>query len=441
MVSAIRSRLAKPTYMSNVAQLKPRIKSDLVITTRPSGGFSIGRSQPPKVDKQYKPLEGITSHQDFFGAKIQEQDKENPNYYITTSGIRIKPITRISIESRQPEYQPDPATLEKIALDFEKAGNQEMADKFGDRYALELLSGRHFVQNSDRLVQIGDDLAVPPLGLSDTSNCHKSPPWERKKTSKRGSKGITTKQKHLVVDAGYLLEKKYGKNNLSFLTATLPAFCDRSELDLICLHWSDLIRKFIQELGRLLERRGYPVEMVWTTEIQEDRYLETGDVCPHLHLVMIGKKHRYQKNYAIHFSEVRSLWERMLGNLLDRPVTCKAGTRVERPRKSLCAELGKYMSKGGKIIKQIIQDGKAHLLPSNYGGASKILRQEVKTKTKKLTGNDALKFVDNLEAMKQLGLLFYKPIIIYAPNLGRDITVGFVGWIKDREIVSEFLAA
>lgn len=418
MVSAIASRYKKPSYMSNVTYLKPRIKSDFVVKERPSGGFSIGRSQPPKVDKHYKPLEGISSHQTFYGA------------------------TKVSIAARQPDWlEADPARLERISLDFEKAGELEKAEFFADRYAYELFNSSKPLENLDHLVIDGDDLDVPPLGLSDATNCHKLPPLNRKKPVKRGSKGISTKQKHNVVESGYLLEKRYGKNNLSFLTATLPAFCDRSELDLICLHWSDLIRKFIQELGRLLEKRGYPVEMVWTTEIQEDRYLETGDVCPHLHLVMIGKKHRYQKDYAIHFSEVRSLWERILGNLLDRPVTCNAGTRVERPRKSLCAELGKYMSKGGKVIKQIIADGKGHLLPSNYGGCSDVLRAEIKAKTKVLRGAEALRFVDNLEAMKEAGLLFYKPIIIYAPNLGKDITVGFVGWIKEREIVSEFLAA
>lgn len=427
--------------MSNLAQFPIRSRSNLIVKRYPDGSFTTGRSQPPKIDSQYQPLQGITSSKDFFGAKIEKQDPDNPNYYITTSGIRIKPITRISIKSRQPEYAPNPDNLERISLDFEKAGNQEMANYFADRYASEIFSGRHQIENGDRLVVDGDDLAVHPLGLSDAINCHKGGRKRGQKTAKRGSKGITTRGRRLVSNACYLLEDKYGKDCLSFLTATLPAFSNSDDLKLICANWSDLIRKFIQELGRILKRRGFPTSMVWVTEIQEDRYRDSGVVAPHLHLTMVGKKHRYAKQWAISKGEVRSLWERILGNLLDRPVTCQAATRVERPRKSLKAEMGKYMSKGGEVIKEIIDAGKANDLPSSYAGCSNNLRKAIQSRMVVLRGHEAENFIDNLENMKEAGLLFYKPIIIYAPNLGRDITVGFCGWIKEKEIVNQFLAA
>jgi hypothetical protein len=279
------------------------------------------------------------------------------------------------------------------------------------------------------------------MGLSDAIICHKGGRKKGQKAKKRGSKGITTKQRHNVIESCYLLERDYGRHCLSFLTATLPAFCDRLELDIICANWSSLIRKFIQELKRELDRLGYPTDMVWVTEIQEDRYQNTGVVAPHLHLISVGKKHRYAKNWAISKAKVRSLWETQLSNLLGRPVTCEAATRVERPRKSLKAEMGKYMSKGGKMIKQIIEDGNGDQLPKNYGGCSDSLREQIKAETKILRGIEALRFIDNLETMKEAGLLFYKPVIIYASNLGREITVGFVGWIKNIEVVSQFLAA
>jgi hypothetical protein len=417
MVSAIASRLAKPIYMENVTQLPVRSRSNLIVKRYPDGSFTTGRSQPPKVDKHYKPLEGIASHTTFYGA------------------------TKVSIPARQPERDSDPVTLEKIALDFEKAGNQEMANYFGDRYASEILSGRHFVQNSDRLVEIGDDLAVPPLGLSDTTICHNGFAQGKKKAAKRGSKGITTHGKRRVRCACALLEMKYSRKCLSFLTATLPAFADSNELKLICTNWADLIRKFIQELKRMLEGRGFPASMVWVTEIQEDRYQNSGEVAPHLHLVMVGKLHRFAKNWAIAKGEVRSLWERMLSNLLGRPVTCLAATRVECPRKSLQGEFSSYLSKGGKMIEQIVKDGKADQLPSSYWGCSDNLKKAIDARTEILKGKEAEDFIDSLEDMKQAGLLFYKPIIIYAKNLGKEITVGFVGWIKEPEIVTQFLAA
>jgi hypothetical protein len=406
--------------MENVTQFPIRSRSNLIVKRYPDGSFTTGRSQPAKVDKHYKPLEGISSHQTFYGA------------------------TKVSIAARQPEYQPDPSKLERIALDYEKAGNQEMADFFSDRYASEILSGRYALENGDRLIVDGDDLELGDdtfMGLSDATNCHKSTSKNRKKSAKRGSKGITTHGRRLVSNACYLLEDKYGKDCLSFLTATLPAFANLADLQLICANWSDLIRKFVQELKRILERRGFPSTMVWVTEIQEDRYRDSGVVAPHLHLTMVGKKHRYSKQWAISKGEVRALWERLLGNLLDRPVTCQAATRVERPRKSLKAEMGKYMSKGGEVIKEIIDAGKGDDLPSAYCGCSDNLKKAIASRMIVLRGSEAEKFIDNLESMKEAGLLFYKPIIIYAANLGKEITVGFVGWIKEKEVVSQFLAA
>lgn len=403
--------------MASVAKFPHRLKSNLIVKRYPDGSFTTGRSQPLKIDKHYQPLEGIASHKTFYGA------------------------TKVSVPARQPEYEPDPSKLERIALDYEKAGNQEMSDYFSNRYAQEVLSGRNELENGDRLMVDGDDLAVSPLGLSDAINSHKGGRKKGKIAAKRGSRGITTHGRRLVSNACYLLEDKYGKDCLSFLTATLPAFANLADLQLICANWSDLIRKFTQELKRILERRGFPTSMVWVTEIQEDRYRDSGVVAPHLHLTMIGKKHRYSKGWAISKGEVRSLWERLLGNLLDRPVTCQAATRVERPRKSLKAEMGKYMSKGGKVITEIIQNGQGSDLPSSYYGCTQNLKMAIASRMIVLRGNEAKKFIDNLENMKQAGLLSYKPIIIYASNLGKEITVGFVGWIKEKEIVSQFLAA
>lgn len=403
--------------MENVAYLKKSNRSNLIVKRYPDGTFTTGLSQPPKVDKHYKPLEGISSHQTFYGA------------------------TKVSISARQPKYHPDPANLERIALDYQKAGNQEMANYFADRYASEILSGKYHIENGDSLVEIGDDLAVPPLGLSDATICHKSPPQNSKKSAKRGSKGITAYGRRRVRCACALLEQKYTKKCLSFLTATLPAFSNVHEFRLICENWSYLVRAFVQELKRILVRRGYPVSMVWVTEIQEDRYRNSGEVAPHLHLIMIGKKTCFDKQWAIAKGEVRSLWERLLENLLDRPVTCQAATRVERPRKSLQGEFSSYLSKGGKMIEQIVKDGKGDDLPSNYSGCTDNLKKAIDDRTQRLTGEEAEKFIDNLENMKQAGLLFYKPIIIYARNLGKDITVGYVGWEKESEMVSQFLAA
>ena len=412
MEVAIRNR----TYMSNLTQLhKQNQKGFWKARIYPSGDFTIGKNQPPKVDNQYQPLEGISSHQTFYGA------------------------TKVSIPARQPEYNPDPANLERIALDFEQAGDQDMAKFFADRYASEILSGRHDVQNCDHLVSNEDDLSIDPLGLSDAINSRITAPRSVKKRAKRGSKGITAYNKRMVKSCSFLLERDHTKNCLSFLTATLPAFPTATDLEIICANWSDLVKRMVEELRRLLKRRGYCADMVYITEIQEERYENTGQVAPHLHLVMVGKKHRWQKGYAISKLEVRLIWERLLGNVLGRKITCIAATRVERPKKSLQGELGSYLSKGGKMIAKIIEDGKGDLLPSSYVGANLELKNAVKAEIKVLTGIDAQNFVDSLTDLRNSELVYFKPIMWELPNSDRKIAVGFVGWVREIEIVCQFL--
>ena len=412
LVVAIRNR----PYMSNLAYLhKQNQKGFWKAKIYPSGDFTIGKNQPPKVDSQYQPLEGIASHKTFYGA------------------------TKVSIPARQLERDVDPANLERIALDYEQAGNHEKAAYFGDRYASEILSGKHAIASGEHLTVDGDDFGSAHMGLSDAINSHRLPPRVVQKRAKRGTRGITAYNKRMVKSCCFLLERDHSKNCLSFLTATLPAFASPSDLKLICSSWSELIRQMVQELRRLLARRGYCTDMVYITEIQEDRYANSGEVAPHLHLVMVGKKSRWQKGYAISKLEVRLIWERLLSNILGRKITCIAATRVERPKKSLQGELGSYLSKGGKMIEQIIKDGHGDQLPSSYVGANLDLKNAVKAEIKVLTGIEAQEFVDSLTDMRDAGLVYFKPIMWQIPASDRDIAIGFVGWVRKVEIVCQFL--
>jgi len=394
---------------------KHRQKGFWKVKQSPNGDFTIGKDQPLKLIDSYKPLEGISSHETFYGA------------------------TKISIRDRSSILDLKPTALKKISLAYEQAGNQELADRFGDRYAQEVLSGRHDLGNHDNLVIDGDDFGSLHLGLSDAINSHKPKKHPLKNRINRGQGGITSYGKRMVKNCCYLLERDHGKNCLSFLTATLPAFATDAELKLICSIWSELTRQFVQELRRMVQRGGYCDDMVYITEIQEDRYSNRGEIAPHLHLVMVGKKRWYDKGYAIDKLEVRSLWERLLSNFLNRPVTCQAATRVERPKKSLQGELGSYLSKGCKMIKQIITDGNGDRLPSSYWGASQNLKKQVKSETVVLTGKEAQDFVDNLNGLHEAGLVYFKPIFWTIPDTDRQVTIGFVGWIRNIEVVEQFL--
>jgi hypothetical protein len=395
--------------LANIVKRKGQWRGKLF----PSGDFTIGRNQPPRTDKASHPLDDIGSHTTFYGAR------------------------KVSIPARDLHKDFDAKVLEKISIAYQEAGNQELADRFGDRYAFEILNPSDRAENIELPKGIeannqdcyGDDWsnmvsgASAPMGLSDVVNSHKS----SKKKAKRGSKGISSNAKRLVRSSLTLLEKQFGRGCLSFGTATLPPM-ETHELEKICLDWSNITRKFFQELTRLLDRRGLSQDFIQVTEIQEKRYLAWGQVCPHLHWIMQGRQN-LRSHWLITPDEIRSLWERILTNCLGRPIDCKAATRIEKPKKFLAVELGKYMSKGGKLIKQIATSDKAHLLPSSYWGSSKALKKQVKAAIKIIVGDECEAFIDSLESLKSDGLASYIHIFREMED-GYNLCIGLVGWVR-----------
>jgi hypothetical protein len=113
-------------------------------------------------------------------------------------------------------------------------------------------------------------------------------------------------------------------------------------------------------------------------------------------------------------------------------VDSKAATRIEKPRGSIAKEIAKYISKGGKILKQIKQDGKSHLLPSSWWGMARNLSRAVDLAVIKLTGDCASWFVD---ALRDLPGIVYRTICLEAYG---GICIGWAGYIKDLKLLQQF---
>lgn len=274
-----------------------------------------------------------------------------------------------------------------------------------------------------------------PMGLSDAINSHKS---TRKA---RGTHGITSYGKRMVRSGAALLERSHGRSCLTLGTCTLPPM-EPDELRRVCLEWSDLTRKFFQELQRLLTRKGLDTNYIQVTEIQEKRFDQWRQVFPHLHWVCQGRK-TSRSAWSITPDEIKSLWERLLGNLLGREIDGKAATRIEMPRKSLQAELGKYLSKGSKVVDKVIEAGYADHLPSAWWGWSKSLRKQVKQEIIEDCGAIAYWLDKSLERLKAEGKIFYVPIYVTLtdPISGatREFYVGSVGRFRSMAALQEFL--
>jgi hypothetical protein len=286
------------------------------------------------------------------------------------------------------------------------------------------------------------DLVVS-LGSSNVLNSHKplkpAPAGER---AKRGQKGISSEAKRLTRSELAILEESFGKQNLSFLTCTLPTASDE-DFYLLVTRWAEITRKFIQALGRLLEKRNVQALIVAVTELQEKRFKKYGLVAPHLHIVFPGRNSRYE-SWAVGIKEITALWQRILKNELGYELDCKAATNIQKVKVSVKRYLSKYMSKGGEILDEIKAAGLGHLIPTSWLYSSQPLKNAAKAAIKKLSQTTAEFIYDNREYLKSIGLLSWFHVVTleltdYQTGFTYNRNVAMVGGFNDKIPIADIL--
>lgn len=168
----------------------------------------------------------------------------------------------------------------------------------------------------------------------------------------RGVQGITRHGRRVVRQGAYILENDYGRGDLSFLTCTLPGET-MAECEAANRAWSEITRRFLQELKRELERKGAPGWFIGCTEIQPKRFDRTGQPWPHIHLVFVGKT---GKPWLIGPARATALWSRVVNAVLGIPFENLRWATTIKPlegKKSAGHYLAKYMSKGVEIVDKV----------------------------------------------------------------------------------------
>ena len=376
---------------SSLSKLRPiqsapsKRKGSLILRRWPSSDFSIGISIPPKADGADHPLDGI-----------------------------YRDATSIAFPGRQGEDNAERLSLNQwgsLLSYFEGIGRDDLA--------------LNAVANINRVVA-----DASTMGLSVVSNSHNSAP--QRKITRRGRRGITTYQKRLIKSAGVILESEASRQNLTFYTTTLPPL-DLSDLEKITSNWAELVRRFVQELGRELKRRGLPGEVVGVTEVQEKRFDRTGQIYPHLHLVFQGRRHRLA-SWAITPAVATELWCHQVELLLGKSIYRKATTQVESVKKSLKKELGKYLSKGSKIVRQALENGKADSLPACWAICTLSLRRRVKRQIVEIRHIGVTWLFDRRQDLQALGLMRFKDISFEVKSdtghILREQVIGCAGFLS-----------
>jgi hypothetical protein len=191
----------------------------------------------------------------------------------------------------------------------------------------------------------------------------RSPKSSQAKRGSYGSHGITGFGRRVVKNACILLEQKYGRERLGFVTCTLPSLPEEIHRE-INRHWGEITRRFYQKLKRKAESRNREFIYVGVTEIQEKRFEKHGIPCPHLHFVYLCRDSP-RGEYLLKTYDYWFAWNHTIYQVLKlhAPHFSLAGKLAtgschgKYVQKSAAGYLGKYISKGTSVLEAMREAG------------------------------------------------------------------------------------
>jgi hypothetical protein len=162
--------------------------------------------------------------------------------------------------------------------------------------------------------------------------------------------------------------------------------------------WSYLVRRIFEELARLYDRAGLPNRWLYVVEPQEQRFKKHGIFAPHIHAVMVNRWNPALRNphqdqgfqrsgyWQVTTDQTDEIVERIFSTALGKPVDCRAACQVESIRgfKGLffyltkLGKVGRYLSKGSKMLKEMSEAGWEDYFPSNWYGSDRTTRKIVR---------------------------------------------------------------
>lgn len=271
---------------------------------------------------------------------------------------------------------------------------------------------------------------TPPNLVNSAKSSHKPPKPKRR----YGQKGITAYGRRCVSSAALLLQKRWGRDCTGFATLTLPRLAPSQE-QVICSRWSELVRKFFQWFKRHMERTGADPDYCASTEIQESRWQSRHEVGLHIHFVYQCRQRRHGK-WNLSADMVRARWQEMLANELRINADMVPQPRCELAivRKSASAYIGKYMSKGVKIVSQISKAGKDGYLPKQWWSLGSGIRNTLKAaiiRDNSFLGEELFRAVAGFASKLRV---VYKKCCTYTDAEGRERVCGYFGKTDYEEV-------
>jgi hypothetical protein len=241
--------------------------------------------------------------------------------------------------------------------------------------------------------------------------------------ARRGSKGINPRQRDILCWGAATLERVYNRANLSFLTYTLPELTE-DDLASIKENWSDIVNRVQLRIKEKLHALGITTAIVGCTELQLERYENTGRVYPHLHLVFRGRGAR-GSDWAIKPHQFRQIWRSCCSKfLLGKDYNWSSSENVQQVRQSVGGYLAKYVSKCAS------KSGTGVLSlwhPSDWIFVGRRIRQLYESST--LQGQYVSETLDEVIRGWHSGLGYINSVFIQSSAYG-ERRIGWCGWLR-----------
>lgn len=216
------------------------------------------------------------------------------------------------------------------------------------------------------------EVALTTIELTTISNYHR--PYRKVKTRRE----ITNKNRRRVESSVLLMERKNGKKSMALLTLTIPNL-PKEDLTKIAENFGEVKRRVIQKIKRIIEpRSGAPMEYVYRTEIQEERYKERDELAYHLHIEFRSRDLVKHKGYFIDADEIRESWGQALSEVLEYEIPkgqLGASIDVSTIRKSGAQYLAKVGNNSKEILEDIIEKYGKKAIPGQWWGRSECVKK------------------------------------------------------------------
>lgn len=245
------------------------------------------------------------------------------------------------------------------------APNREESDPFRPNQA----GGVSLARQREECERIAEGSGA--LDLTSLPNSHKA----SNRPETYGRKGLSGYGGKFVRNAGHVLQDRFGKRRLTFLTVTLPPMCPEAAVA-VASSWGETVRQLLQWLTRQLERQGLPKAVCSVTELQTQR-LESGDsACLHLHVVFVGRL--AGGAWKITPKMVRAWWLKRLSTVTGGEVESLNCVDMKAVKRDAGNYLSKYMSKGAGSIERYAESVGWDAVPRQWWNVSKTMRDAVK---------------------------------------------------------------